>query len=189
MAAPLEQALECLPIDLDEELIRYRRALRGDSPAIATNRLRRRRQSLDLIQVAGQPVTGAGSNPPGPNFPPPPPLPPNPKAAVSVVSAQGEAPSVLAQTTAGLATIGGSLAAYDPIPQDYLETTEALLNADGVAREDADYEPPLVQRLSTPLGLGALLLLLLSCVGLGFLITNPNAVRHLLQHPALLALR
>lgn len=79
-----------------------------------------------------------------------------------------------------------ALMTYQAIPDDYLESTEALLQSaftppSGSLRPDSnvDYTPTLARRLTTPLGLGALLLLLVSSAGLGYLLTNPSAAKHL----------
>lgn len=139
----------------------------------------------------------------------PPPLPPNPRLAQSTQRFSPES-AISAPVDAGAAGAiaearvvepgdllvpGGSLAPYQPIPEDYLETTEALLRSAVLGDDpeldldDGDYAPPLTERLMTPLGIGALLLLLVGSAGLGYLFTNPAAIAHLLNHPLLQALR
>lgn len=223
---PLRRALECLSVDLETELVRYRQSRQGTSAAPAPRGLafRRRRKPIDLIRVESQPsqesaaASAATAN--APNRPLPPPLPPNPKlvgggsASVGTSLAQQElaqqeidlvnaqsASAQLEPSAAGELSSGGAeagtgevaLTPYQAIPEDYLETTEALLRSaaeDPFSRsDDTTYSPSLARRLATPLGMGALLLLLISSASLGYLLTNPRAIGHLWNHPALLALR
>jgi hypothetical protein len=89
------------------------------------------------------------------------------------------------------------------MPQAYLESTAALLESappsfeasyptayysdpdyypDPDYHNGADYQISLAQRLSTPLGVGALLLLLVGSAGFGYLVTSPTAIDHLRNH-------
>lgn len=181
LSPPLQRALQCLPVNLDEELVRYRRAIHGQGSIPSRNRLgRRRRQSLDLINVtAHSPVSTPTEDTPRGN---------KAGTALSLVEEQPPlTPGSLVPSS------NASPAAANP---DYLESTAALLSlgamADGQSDaqpETEEYSPSLAQRLSTPLGLGALLLLLIGCSSLGFLATNPRVLQHLWQHPTLQALR
>lgn len=99
------------------------------------------------------------------------------------------------------AALGSTLAPYAAIPEAYLESTAALLNSappapaypestdyldafypDAYYQTDEVYQPSLAQRLSTPLGVGALLLLLVGSAGFGYLVTSPTAIDHLRNH-------
>jgi len=66
-----------------------------------------------------------------------------------------------------------------PLPEDYLASTEALLQS--LAEEEVQDEPqPSAEKanggLLSPLGLGSLLLLLLSSLSLGYALLNPDRV-------------
>lgn len=216
MPPPLQRALECLPVSLDEELARYRRARHGADGIAASSRsnFRLRRPGLNLIRVkpqaaathsasSSEALTVADSS--------------TPEAAersigltslsqalsnpnVSQFGAQAETALAKGPTTnesinpeASKVTgpQGGQLAPYEPIPDSYLETTEALLQSGSVSysRGEPEYAPTWRDYLSTPLGLGGLLLLLIGSSGLGYFVTNPRAAQHLWRHPALQGLR
>ena len=116
-------------------------------------------------------------------------------------SAPGAIPGGAAQPPTPM---GQALAPYMAMPDAYLESTAALLGsaAPGVDPaynpatydlvtydpeayypEEADPPPSLAQRLSTPLGVGALLLLLVGSAGFGYVVTSPTALDHLRNHP------
>lgn len=207
---PLHQALASLSVDLDAELIRYRQSRQGEatSPTPKGLTFRKRRKPIDLIRVEGKsevkPMPQPAVTPAAPAAPPP--LPPNPRL-LQPSPQQGYSPvpdpldpahfnpAVLVPTQAPPPpTDGGALTSYSPVPDDYLESTEALLNADasgefGYAPQDTTYEPSLLKSLTTPLGIGALLLLLVSSAGFGYLLTNPKAIGHIWNLPTVQALR
>lgn len=64
------------------------------------------------------------------------------------------------------------------VPEDYLESSEELLKS--IAEEDpelrAEREDRLLETLLTPLGIGSMLLLLLSSASLGYIIMNPSSL-------------
>jgi cell division protein FtsN len=66
----------------------------------------------------------------------------------------------------------------DTQPDDYLESSEELLKslAEEEANLRAEQEPGLLETLLTPLGIGSMLLLLLSTVTFGYLLTNLSNV-------------
>ncbi|MEO0540964.1 MAG: hypothetical protein AAFZ80_08875, partial [Cyanobacteria bacterium P01_A01_bin.105] len=74
----LKRVLGSLTVHLDDELLRYRRQMRGQAP-MAGRRIQppRSHKSLDLISVPAQSVAGAGATAAGsvPPVPPPPPPP------------------------------------------------------------------------------------------------------------------
>lgn len=199
---PLQQVLASLSVDLETELVRYRQSRQGEGKPQAHRGVafRKRRKPIDLIRVEGRsaPTTSPSPAQPPLGQPLPPPLPPNPRLTQTATAADAsltrlERPGETA--TDRPLTQETSLQPYQDIPEDFFETTEALLhstpavgNADSDAW-DTDYTPALTQRLTTPLGIGALLLLLISSASLGYLLTNPKALAHLWHHPALLALR
>ena len=77
----------------------------------------------------------------------------------------------------GSADVGGDLvplAAATTPPEDYLESSEQLLRS--LSEEEADVQPKkhFTDRLLTPLGVGSILLLLLSSATAAYIITNPS---------------
>ncbi|MBD2057319.1 SPOR domain-containing protein [Oculatella sp. FACHB-28] len=61
-------------------------------------------------------------------------------------------------------------------PDDYLESSEELLKSLDDQEEVPPQEPSFIQSLLTPLGIGSMLLLLLSSVTLGYMIMNPASL-------------
>ncbi|HEY9648604.1 MAG TPA: SPOR domain-containing protein, partial [Chroococcidiopsis sp.] len=66
-------------------------------------------------------------------------------------------------------------------PDGYLESSEELLKSlsEEEAQLRAEEDPGLLQTLLTPLGIGSMLLLLLSSVTFGYLLTNPDSFKRL----------
>ena len=181
----LQRAIESLALNLDDELNRYRRSRAGDSvvPTTPTRLpLRQTRKPIDLIALKTAAIAGSK-----PATPPPPP----PNAKLRDLLGQPSEPSVQAyppKTAINQVRLshGGTLTTYRAAPDDYLESSEALLGnlPHGVqATDDSDYEPSLLSQLATPLGMGALLLLLVGSASFGYLITSPQAVSHLTDNP------
>ncbi|XGB42761.1 MAG: hypothetical protein LVS60_02700 [Nodosilinea sp. LVE1205-7] len=180
LSPPLQAGLESLMVNLDEELERYRQ---GESHRRSRSRLKLRPKD---------PVS-----PRLPQFS-------NPTAANSqalttpatTTSALGGAPAALGpKNTPKISSpvASGSpsqdLTAYPTATEDYLESTEALLEADPTAYitdysfSSSSSPAGLGRQLATPLGLGALLLLLLTSAGFGYLVTSPQAIGQLKNHP------
>lgn len=174
----LQRAVESLNLNLDDELHRYRQARSGQvTPTPARLQLRTQRKPIDLITVKSTAAAATGAA-----VPPPP---PNPR--LQEILGQSSVPNVQAyppQTAVHQVRMshGGTLTTYRPAPEDYLESTEALLGSlptNGQRRREPDYSPSLRRQLTTPLGVGALLLLLVTSAGFGYLVTSPQAVQHL----------
>jgi len=177
----LRNTLSSLNINLDYELARYRYAKRGAAPpGVPPTQFRPRRQpSPSLINV---PTATPGTRPGA--MPPPPP--PNPRLQ-STVSPPG--------TTAPPSEVAALRSAIVPQSQgaqgSYMPSSEALLENFDPAAPDPGQVPPVrpprrhEKPWLTPLGLGALLLLLVSTAGLGFLLVNPIAASHLFQQTPL----
>ncbi|WP_204137720.1 hypothetical protein [Halomicronema sp. CCY15110] len=176
----LRSTLSSLNINLDYELARYRYAKRGEAhPGVPPTQFRSRRPpSPNLINVpAATPGTRTGAMPPPP--------PPNPR-----LQPIESPPGMVMASTSEVAALRSAIV---PQPQGaqgtYMPSSEALLeNFDPAApgpepagRTPRRYAKPWL----TPLGLGALLLLLVSTAGLGFLLVNPTAASNLFQQTPL----
>jgi hypothetical protein len=191
----LQRALESLMVNLDDELIRYRQSRSGQEispPSRAPLKFRPKtsRSSPSLIHLkSAPPVRSAVAGRSEPQAP----------TAVTPPLHQGQAPFPTAAMppTHGPSfpadqPMGSTLMPYQASPEDYLESTEALLSStprfqetDQNFDEMDDYQPSLARQLATPLGIGALLLLLVGSAGFGYLITSPEAVEHLREHALL----
>ncbi|MBD1915159.1 MULTISPECIES: SPOR domain-containing protein [Cyanophyceae] len=173
----LQRAVESLNLNLDDELHRYRQARSGQAtPTPARLQLRTHRKPIDLITVKSTAAAGAAAA-----------AAPPPNARLEEILGQSSAPN--AQTYPPQASVhqvrmshGGTITTYRPSPEDYLESTEALLGSLPTAAphdREPDYTPSLRRQLTTPLGVGALLLLLVTSAGFGYLVTSPEAIQHL----------
>lgn len=179
----LQQAIESLNLNLDDELYRYRQSQSSPSvvpPTPARLQLRQQRKSLDLIALKSATAAAAAPAAPGATAPPP-------NARLQELLGQSSEPTVQAyppKTAINQVRLshGGTLTTYRAAPEDYLESTEALLGSlpnGSHSPEDTEYAPSFVRQLMTPLGIGAMLLLLVSSAGFGYLVTSPEAVQHL----------
>lgn len=164
LAAPLQSALNSLNVQIEQELARYRQGRRGELPS-ARSAFPKGPRSLDLITIQARPSTGASTPPP----------PPNPRlVGVGQPPAQTDPlePALPATAVAGLPPLTApGQAAYGPIPTK-------------VARRRRGRTPstPWSRTLKTPVGVGALLLLLTGSLGLGFLAANPTRMNALLAY-------
>ncbi|HSM81540.1 MAG TPA: SPOR domain-containing protein [Nodosilinea sp.] len=185
----LQRAVESLNLNLDDELHRYRQSKAGGGVAPAPRlQLRPNRKPLDLIALKTA-AGAAASSTAGPT--PPQPL-PNPRLQEILGQAAGPVtqsyPPAAVNTAVNQVRLshGGTLTTYRAAPDDYLKSTEALLDSLPTGSrpvEDTDYAPSLTRRLATPLGVGALLLLLVGSASFGYLITSPQAAAHLASTP------
>ncbi len=174
----LQRAVESLNLNLDEELHRYRQARSGQAtPTPARLQMRTPRKPIDLITVKSTAAATAVAAAP----------PPPPNARLQEILGQAAAPNAQTyppQTNIHQARMshGGTITTYRPAPEDYLESTEALLGSLPTAAprdREPEYVPSLRRQLTTPLGVGALLLLLVTSAGFGYLVTSPEAILHL----------
>lgn len=158
----LQAALLGLDTELDQELARYRRQ-RSLKPGRSPRRVQHpMHEPQEHIQL---PALAAGT-----------------AALAGLQSRQAAAEQAIAPTPAALATPGNHHL-DTPVPDDYMESSEELLRslADEVppsqpAYEPDEDEPGLMASLLTPLGIGSMLLLLLSSATLGYVILNPSLV-------------
>jgi len=190
----LQAALSSLDVQLEVELTRYRRQRHLQ--------VRRQRDAkpMNLIAVA---ATGGRTQPQ--TAPPSPPSVPIPEGdpwqgeapAALALHAIAEPQSPVHEATAGMEAAPAAdpwmaSIAPDPVtvlqpdspggnqePDDYLASSEELLRS--LAEEEADLrrrrQTHLQERILTPLGIGSLLLLLLSSATLGYLVLNPGTVQ------------
>ncbi|MEB3289164.1 MAG: hypothetical protein VKI82_04560 [Leptolyngbya sp.] len=206
----LHRAIGGLMVNLDDELSRYRHSRTGQGPKPQPQRpfiLRpKERPSLSLPPRPPQAKPARAQGDP-PRTDPPTAiaqgaatarmgLPPFPSATGQALAPYVAMPDAYLESTAAL--LGSSdpgvalpsdtgipdpAASHPEIPDSvpyyptryYPEPTPSL--------EQDSYPPSLAQRLSTPLGVGALLLLLVSSAGFGYLITSPTALAPLRNQP------
>ncbi|MEM7648647.1 MAG: hypothetical protein AAF283_05685, partial [Cyanobacteria bacterium P01_A01_bin.70] len=185
---PLRSTLSSLNINLDYELARYRYAKRGEAqPGVAPPQFQSRRQrSLNLINVPTPakpvklPATAAAAPPP----------PPNPRIAQTANSSapapvSDPVPATATGSVSEVANLKSALVRQAaPQPDNYLESSEALLqNFDNsypaTGSEPSPTAKSWFEGINTPLGLGALLLLLVASAGFGFVLVNPSAAQNL----------
>ncbi|MBD2329442.1 hypothetical protein [Alkalinema sp. FACHB-956] len=70
-----------------------------------------------------------------------------------------------------------SHAATHHLPNDYLESSEALLRSLAEEEAQADLERGVLENLLTPLGVGSMLLMLLASGMFGYLVMNPSSLK------------
>lgn len=204
----LQAALSNFDVQLEEELARYRRQRTGRTAPPTRGFKRNPRRALDLITVSTTNDHPTATVPqPSETSPTVTPLGAASRPAISSEwQAQStaipdlwssEAPaeffsennpltSQLALTSAGAPTDLASgaahthhLAHHQNEPDSYLESSEELLRS--LAEEEAEQrvERGFVDSLLTPLGVGSMLLLLLSSATFGYVIMNPASLSHL----------
>ena len=207
LSPALQVALANLDVQLDEELARYRRQRAKRSTAHSSPSFRdSASKNLDLIAIG---AVGGRAHPqetdPSPaRSPSALPAAHDSHDFASVTShtpwlADVNAPAFLAVTpetgrSSQVASEVASLAPYstepdisaltqapDLGPDDYLESSEELLRSLAVEEAQVRAERGFVQSLLTPVGVGSLLLLLLSSATFGYLIMNPSSLGYLSQ--------
>ncbi|HEY9749150.1 MAG TPA: hypothetical protein V6C63_10760 [Allocoleopsis sp.] len=203
----LQTALGSLDVQLEEELVRYRRQRTGRSvpPPRGLGR-QQARKTLDLISVGAvggrtQPqATNAGAAPSSPSAVASPAITAHPVTTTPVEpttwppAQQSYSEAATTRTTSQLAVLPRipepetaapqtepssllNLAATQLPPDDYLESSEELLRSLAEEEAEARVERGFMQSLLTPLGLGSMLLLLLSSATLGYVLMNPAVLR------------
>ncbi|MEO6862618.1 MAG: hypothetical protein ABI180_13985 [Microcoleus sp.] len=154
----LQAVLGCLDVNLEAELTTYRR------------HRRRAEQWVSPSVRSGQP-TATTEQQKGQNLPP--------QAAeetqqplllpLSLAGVQGDAP--LANTRGATKLSSSGLA-----PNNYLESSEKLIESLDEAKAEPAEERSLAASLLTPLGLSSMLLFLLSCTALGYAVMHPSSL-------------
>jgi len=188
----LQRALGCLDTRLDEELARYRRQKAGHSVPPVDGLKRKQAPNLDLMAIASIASATDRANP----------MSVPPVLSAESIPLRGDAPVIEPDLSSDLAVIpphadlktDGSLiyslpdverdrrlADSSTPPDDYLESSEELLRS--LAREEAhvQVERGFLESLLTPLGVGSMLMLLLSSAMFGYVIMNPSSLSGLGQ--------
>ena len=182
LAPPLRNTLSSLNINLDYELARYRYAKRGEAPPSASPpQFQARRRSLNLINVPPTPQSSPATRAVAP------PPPPNPRLQ------RPEAPLGTSQRASEVAALRSAIVQRSMVsPETGLASSAARLqdfDAPGSSpRQEPSLESPArswTTSIMTPLGLGALMLLLVASAGFGFLLVNPSAASQLFQNTPL----
>ncbi|NJL47321.1 MAG: hypothetical protein HC929_07310 [Leptolyngbyaceae cyanobacterium SM2_5_2] len=197
----LQRALASLMVDLEDELWRYRQSRPGSGGVPSGRgplkfRTKPARPAPSLISFKSPPTQAAAAGPVRPGVVTPPAPLPNPWLNTSAYPQPNDVSSspAAALPQAG-PPLGNTLMPYQPVPQDYLESSEVLLGSASASDEDPsyynepDYQPALARQLTTPLGIGALLLLLVGSASFGYLVMSPDAAQHLRNHALLKALQ
>ncbi len=164
----LQATLGCLDTKLDDELVRYRRAQKLAQlqqqglvdASLATASMQPPRLKLDkspaALQLPTMPVAEGAIAPPP-------------------IAVQGYGPQAETATPRSR-----GLALDDENPSDYLESTEQLLRSlDDEPSSPRREQAGVMATVFTPLGLGSMLLLLLSSITFGYLLMNPANFRQL----------
>ncbi len=199
LRSALKAALGNLDVQLDEELARYRRSRSGSQMPSARIGQRYQHKSLDLLSVGatedrplGDTATARPSytpmNQPQPQEEQPqrnhqPDIPSSLSSQLALATTSPERVADLAP--APIENLGGSL--LDPAtnhtgPDDYLESSEALLRSLAEEQPQKRAEPDFSETLLTPLGIGSMLLLLLASATLGYVVMNPTTLTALKDH-------
>ncbi|MGG6268740.1 hypothetical protein ACQ4M3_31265 [Leptolyngbya sp. AN03gr2] len=166
----LQQALSCLDLRLEDELTRYRRQKAGLSVAPIVMRPKQPKKSIE------QPQSNSDAPPKAISFD-------LGKPAMPEMNAIDDESAMIPYEpeTAGDALFEIANEGEPTPPDDYLESSEHLLRS--LEREEAkvEVERGFLQSLSTPLGIGSMLTLLLSSAMLGYVIMNPSILSGIAQ--------
>ncbi len=188
----LQKAFACSDIQLDEELARYRRqkALGKATYAPRPAAYRTAPKSPDLISTAPMPQSAALPLQVASTLEPT--LEPS-SAAIALNLAIAALPDhadlskanifelkELAAQYAAQVTSESEVALDGISPDYYLESSELLRNL-AVEEAEVEAEQSFFQSLLTPLGMGSMVLLLLSSAMFGFLVMNPTSVSRFLD--------
>lgn len=163
----LQQALGSLDVDLEEELARYRRQAPG--------RMQRSRRAATAYVAA---LTQNHQSESAKSL-----------AIAQSSTAQGSLHDHMTNVTAAHGDSFSTAGEEESAPDRYLESSEELLRSledlqlpqDGLQSAEVESEPAPggLKSLLTPLGLGSMLLLILSSATLGYLLVNPSVISQL----------
>lgn len=167
----LQAVLGSLDVNLEAELTTYRRHRRRAeqwvSPSVRTGK-----QTATTEQQLAQklPLEAAEETQQPLSLP------------LSLAGIQGDAP--LATTRGGTKLSSSAFA-----PNNYLESSEKLIESLDESKAEPAVERSLAASLLTPLGLSSMLLFLLSCTALGYAVMYPSSLAKMVGLNRLLALR
>ncbi|MEG4576565.1 SPOR domain-containing protein [Microcoleus sp. N3A4] len=155
----LQAVLGCLDVSLETELTAYRRHRRRAeqwvSPSVRTGGKQTATTEQQLAQNR-QPEAAEETQQPL-------------SLPLSLAGRQGDAP--LATTRGGTKLSSSGLA-----PNNYLESSEKLIESLDDQKAEPAVERSLAASLLTPLGLSSMLLFLLSCTALGYAVMHPSSL-------------
>ena len=192
----LKAALSSLDVQLEEELARYRRQRRA-VPVMAASRIGQASPppSLEVVNLylpsssapaIALPATEETTTKALPGGDAPNPLlnSPNSPSNPQLRAATGK--TVGNEDSRANALVTGDPQTSPTPPEDYLESSEQLLKSLAEEPKKSPSESPeeqeaggLADNLLTPLGMGSMLLLLLSSASIGYLLFNPALVQRL----------
>ncbi len=191
----LQAALASLDIQIETELTRYRRRRLSGKTGYFSDRSAATGRGVELMPTGGDRAPTAPVMPPMPGgdsadhpaspspFHPTDALPP--LAAIAPSSPTVDSPSaaelrqLAQQYAADVVATADQQAAGNPAPDDYLESSEALLRTLSQEEAEVQAEQGFLQSLLTPLGMGSMLLLLMSSALFGFVLMNPDSITQL----------
>ena len=154
----LQAALGCLDVSLEAELTTYRRhrkrAEQWVSPSVRTGK-----QTATTEQQLAQNLSPDAADQTQQPLSEP----------LSLAGIQGDAPLA---TTRG----GTKLSSSGFAPNNYLESSEKLIESLDEAKAEPAEERSLAASLLTPLGLISMLLFLMSCTALGYAVMHPSSL-------------
>lgn len=197
----LSRALANLDIQLEDELVRYRRLRAGGKRATPQAGRKQPPHQLDLIAVTATDAQNSVASQPAPAIEErlagiaKPSIAPDAYKPIPAFTAHAqplEAPIAVrtgdhplthasatepaARGTADADDIHALAQANAPNLDDYLESSEELLRSLADQQAEVQAERSFMQGLLTPLGLGSMLLLLLSSAMFGYVIMNPSSL-------------
>jgi hypothetical protein len=154
----LQAVLGSMDVNLEAELTTYRRhrrraeqwvspSVRGGKQTATTEQQQTQNQQATVAEATQQPLS----------------LP------LSIAGSQGDAPLI---TTRG----GTKLSSSGPAPNNYLESSEKLIESLDEPKAEPAEERSLAASLLTPLGLSSMLLFLMSCTALGYAVMHPSSL-------------
>jgi SPOR domain len=153
----LQAVLGCLDVNLEAELTTYRRHRRRAEQWVSPS-VRSGQQTTTTEQQKAQNLAQAAEETQQPLSLP-----------LSLAGVQGDAPLA---TTAG----GTKLSSSGFAPNNYLESSEKLIESLDEPKAEPAEERSLAASLLTPLGLSSMLLFLMSCTALGYAVMHPSSL-------------
>ena len=184
----LQRALGCLDTRLDEELARYRRQRSGRSVPPVNGLRRKPAVKVDLMSFStAESVAHTSQVPPVlsaepiPLRPGAPVMEPDLSSELAVIADDRDFDSATLSHLPHHSAADYGLTDTSTPHDDYLESSEELLRS--LAREEAQVqvERGFLESLVTPLGVGSMLVLLLSSAMFGYVIMNPSSLSGLSQ--------